>query len=154
MISFLSNSTYLSLLLTLLRPSLLVFAKTYIQISLAIIKPSNNDVVVLHVVRSDICESKSNPASGFHSYVKRYRVVLIVKCPPQKKSALIIRMGELRRVCGKKANIVQNLSESCMCSFLSFIPPLGLRHLIPYVLLIFIFDQMFQMFNRIQFPST
>ena len=102
-ISFLSNSTYLRLLLTLLRPSLLAFDKTYIQISLAIIKPSNNDVVVLHVVRSVICESKSNPASGFYSYVKRYRVVLIVKCPPQKKSALIIRMGELRRVCGKKA---------------------------------------------------
>ena len=107
-ISFLSNSIYLSLLLTLLRLSLLVFAKTYIQISLAIIKPSNNDVVVLHAVRSVICESKSNPASGFHSYVKRYRVVLIVKCPPQKKSALVIRMGELRRVCGTNAKNCSN----------------------------------------------
>ena len=77
-------------------------ATTYVQISLAIFKPANNHVVVLHVVRCNFWKSKSNPASGVNSQTKRYFVVLIVKFPPEKESIVVKGMSKLgRRTYGK-----------------------------------------------------
>lgn len=63
-------------------------ATTYVQISLAIFKPANYNVVVLHVVRCNFWKSKSNPASGVNSQTKRYFIVLIVKFPPERNRLL------------------------------------------------------------------